>query len=251
MKTTLNSFVDRLVKNVSALPEELMRINLLCKRLSVLEPYNMAIVLDEIYSEEKSHVPEYRVLQMTLVNHRAISEILGADKIKLVYLASLELGLTKVSRLLTDLPPHKSAPFGYDKEEEAKMELLTLGERRAMSKKWNKDTIDRLLSDPDPMVITNILNNPRITETEILKIASKRPNSPEILRLISIHKKWGGRYNIKKAVVQNPYTSPRIAIGFVEFLLLQDLKEIAEDTTIHPQVRSAARTSVEKRRETE
>lgn len=167
-------------------------------------------------------------------------------KSNFIYLASLELGLTKVSRLLTDLPPHRSAPFGYDTEEDAKMELMTLGERRAMSKKWDKDTLDRLLSDPDPMVISNLLNNPRITESEIIKIASKRLNSKEILRLISIHKKWGSRYNIKKALVQNPYTPPRISIGIVEFLFLH-LEEVAEDTSLHPQVRGAAKTIIENR----
>ncbi|HBO84224.1 MAG: hypothetical protein A2073_03175 [Deltaproteobacteria bacterium GWC2_42_11] len=239
--------MERLIKDVSALPEEDMRINLLCRRLSAVNPFDAAIILDKIYSEEKGHSPQYRTLQMLLVNHKAIWDILGNERIRLIYMASIELGLTRVSRLLTDMPPQKSALAGYDTEEDARMELTTLGERRALSKRWNKDMLDRLLSDPDPVVISNLLNNPRITESEIVKIASKRPNSRETLRLISIHKKWGNRYNIKKALVQNPYTPPRIALGMVEFLLVQDLRDIAEDKAIHPQVRSAAGAIIDKR----
>jgi hypothetical protein len=99
---------------------------------------------------------------------------------------------------------------GYDKEEEARMELLTLGERRSRSKSNVKDSIDRLLSDPDPIVITNILNNPRVTEREVLKVASKRPNSPGILKLVATHRVWSKRYAVKKAVASNPYSSPRV-----------------------------------------
>lgn len=88
MKTALHSFVKRLVKDISALPEEVMKVILLCKRLSMLKPVNVAIVLDAIYNEETGHLPEYRALQMVIVNHKAISEILGADKIKL-YLSGI------------------------------------------------------------------------------------------------------------------------------------------------------------------
>jgi len=156
--------------------------------------------------------------------------------------------LKRVSRFFTDLPPQKKGFSGYDTEEEAKMEMITLGERRAMAKGWVKEKLDRLLSDPDPVVIAHILNNPRITEKEILKIASKRPNSPNIMKLISIHKRWGARYLVRKALVQNPYTPPRISLGLLEFLLFQDLKEVAQNDTLHPQVRLAAKERLDEKR---
>ncbi|MBI5048864.1 MAG: hypothetical protein HZB54_07950 [Deltaproteobacteria bacterium] len=127
------------------------------------------------------------------------------------------------------------------------MEFITLGERRAISKGWIRDKLDRLLPDPDPIVIANNLNNPKITEKEIVKIASKRPNSPNILRLISTHKRWGARYVIKKALVQNPYTPPRISLGLLELLFSQDLKEVAKDGSLHPQVRLAAKERLEEK----
>ena len=137
---------------------------------------------------------------------------------------------------------------GYSEEEEAKMEFVTLGERRAMAKTNVKDKLDRLLSDPDVMVINNLLNNPRLTEIEVLKIASKRPNSPKTLKTLATHRKWSKRYSVMKSLVMNPYTPPRISTGFLSFLLLQDLVEVVDNTTLHPQVRAGAEELIEEKR---
>ena len=127
------------------------------------------------------------------------------------------------------------------------MESTTLGERRSLSKLNLKDTIDRLLSDPDPMVIANILNNPRATEREILKIASKRPASPKILKLVATHRVWSKRYKIKLAIASNPYSPPRLSIALLDLLLTQDLSTIAADANIHPQVKLSAKDIIRER----
>lgn len=127
------------------------------------------------------------------------------------------------------------------------MELISLGERRALSKRPVKEVIDRLLSDPDLMVIGNILNNPRTTEKEVLKVASKRPNSPAILKLVAGHRKWSKRYDVMKAIALNPYTPPRVSVALLEGLMTQDLRAIADDKTLHPQVKEAAKDIVKER----
>lgn len=245
MKASLDPFLKRLVESLSSVPEARMRAYLLAQRLSLLEPEKAALVLDSIY--RRAPAPGLEVIKAVLVDPSGVLEALGEERKRLIYLASLQMGLKRVSRLFTNLPPYKAGLGGYDKEEEGEMELITLGERRAMAKGWIKDKLDRLLSDPDPKVISNLLDNPRVTEVELLKIASKRPNSPEILRLISTHRRWGLRYNIKKALVQNPYTPPRISMGLLEFLFVQDLKEIAGDGSLHPQVRDIAKGLLDKK----
>ncbi len=120
------------------------------------------------------------------------------------------------------------------------MESITLGERRSLSKRGVKESIDRLLSDPDPVVIGNILNNPRTTEREAVKIASKRPGSTEILKLLASHAKWSKRYAVRKALALNPYSPPRIVIALLEFLMAQDLRLVATDGSLHEQVRRGA-----------
>src|SRR3989338_4366766 len=228
LEEDLLTFVKRLVKDLSSLPEHDMRIQLLGRRLAALESEKAALVLNAFYAKDADHLLEFRKVKAIMADPKDVIAVIGYEKSRLIYLASLELDLKRVSRFFTDLPPQKKGFSGYDTEEEAKLE--------------------RLLSDPDPMVIAHILNNPRITEKEILKIASKRPNSPNIMKLISIHKRWGTRYLVRKALVQNPYTPPRISLGLLEFLLLQDLKEVAQNDTLHPQVRLAAKERLDEKR---
>ncbi len=236
---TLRNILRGLLRDIPSLPESKMRHNLLASRLKGLDAHEIATLFDMLYNTATNSF-EARSLQGILVDPDALVEILGPRLFKQIYLASLELRLKKISRLFTDLPPQKTGIHGYDKEEEAKMEFITLGERRSMAKANVKDTLDRLLSDPDPMVIGNLLNNPRLTELEVMKIASKRPNSPKILKLLATHRKWSKRYRVMKAIIQNPYSPPRLSTGLLEFLLAQDLKEVASNKTLHPQVRMSA-----------
>jgi hypothetical protein len=231
----LKHFARKLLKDIRALPEDGMKLKVVGARLKKLTPEDIARVMDILYRSGPD-IPGARMFQSLLVDPDELRGIIGKKKFRLTYRAALELGLEKVSRLFTDLPPHREGPFGYDKEEEARMVFLTLGERRAMAKGSVKDILDRLLSDPDTVVIGNLLNNPRITETEVLKIASKRPNSPAILKHLSTHRKWSKRYSVIKAVVRNPYTPTRISMALMEFLLTQDLEKVSTDKTLHTQV---------------
>ncbi len=235
----IEALAAKFLLDLKALPDPAMGLALLGRRLTPLKPRRVAQFLDIIYKKTLPKEAAKKILAL-LIDPADLKGILGEQRCRQVYMASIELELDKVSRLFTDLPPHKAGPSGYDKEEEARMESTTLGERRSMSKLNIKDTIDRLLSDPDPMVITNILNNPRVTEREILKIASKRPNSPNILKLVATHRVWSKRYAVKVAIASNPYSLPRISIALLELLLTQDLKAIAEDANIHPQVSLSA-----------
>lgn len=242
----LDSLTTKFLSDLKALPEERMGLELLGRRLSTLEASDIAGFFDTVYKRTRHDKAAGKVLSL-LIDPAGLKRILGPEKWDMVYMASIEMGLDKVSRLFTDLPPHKTGVHGYDKEEEARMELLTLGERRSISKSNVKDNIDRLLSDPDPVVITNILNNPRVTEREVLKVASKRPNSPGILKLVATHRVWSKRYAVKKAVASNPYCSPRVSIALLELLLTQDLKTIAGDNSVHPQVKLSAEEIVKHR----
>lgn len=242
----LEAILDGILRDIATLPERAMQMSLLRQRLGALEPEDIARILSTVYTKNPA-LPTVKRLKGILVDPAGLREVLGAKKCKLIYLAALEMGFKKVGRLFTDLPPYREGVSGYDKEEEAKMELLSLGLRRTLSKSNVKDTLDRLLSDPDPLVISNILNNQRITEREVLKIASKRPNSPQILRLLATHRKWSKNYPVVRAVVLNPYTPPRISMGLLELMLSQDLRLIADDKTLHPQVRLSAKEILEER----
>jgi hypothetical protein len=138
------------------------------------------------------------------------------------------------------LPPLKSASKQEVREEDGKETYETLGARRTLSKGSVKDALDKLLLDTDPMIIGNLLSNPRIIRGQVLKIATARPAMPNILVLIAKHSKWGKDYGVRLALVNNPYSPPRLALALLELLNKTDQKKVAIDQTLHEQVRRSA-----------
>lgn len=245
----IEAIATKLLSAVCALPEEQMRLALLCRTLASLPPEKSALLLDALYSRP-THDAQAAQVRSLMVDDDAVHGHLGDAAYNSIYLAALRGGLTLVSRLFAGLDAHLVGMGGYEAEEFIKMEHLTLGERRSLSKSPLKTTLDMLLNDPDPVVVGNLLNNPRITEREVLKIASKRPNSAPILKLVALNRKWSKRYAVSRALTLNPYTPTRVSIALLEKMLGTDLSAISEDATLHPELREAANELFLKRNRT-
>ena len=236
----LEAITARLLADLAALPESGMRLALFSRTLASLQPEEGSGIIGIILKKGPEDAGA-AIVRAILVDNDGVLKSLGQAQYDSIYLASLRLGLVRVSRFFTDLDAHREGVSGYEEEEFIKTAHLTLGERRGLAKSHLIRHLEKLLSDPDPEVVENLLNNPRITEKEVLKIASKRPNSPVVLKRVALHKKWSKRYDVLKAISRNPYTPTRVSIALVEFMLSQDLSAISEDTTIHPEVKQAAK----------
>ena len=236
----------KILTELASLPERDMRKQYFSRKLSFLEPREIV----ELFAYILRDAALRRVrspLEPVLAEPKFLSNALEEKKYRLTYEMALDSALKWMSIFFTALPPKKTGPYGYDNAEEAHMEQITLGERRSMSKGWHKNMLEKLLSDPDPVVITNILNNTKTTSTEVLKIASKRPSSPKILNIIAIHRKWSSNYNVKKALVMNPYMLPAVSVALVTSMLETDLRDISRDGTLHPQLSLTAKDILELR----
>ena len=66
-----------------------------------------------------------------------------------------------------------------------------LGTRRADARRAQGKELEKLLHDPDPDVIANLMHSPHITEAFVLKLCSKRPVRPEILVVMTQHVRYG------------------------------------------------------------
>ncbi len=146
----------------------------------------------------------------------------------------------EVLQLFLDLPPKKIAPLPLESPSEASLKDLTLGERKSLAKTLRLQILKKLLREQDSSVIRILLLNPRITEPDVLKIASFHPTSPAVLEEIARNPKWIARYRVKKALIANPYCPPALALYFLKFMLTRDLKEIATNENLHLAVQEAA-----------
>jgi hypothetical protein len=121
---------------------------------------------------------------------------------------------------------------------------LTLGERRALARTRDRAMLLRLLGDPDPGVVANVLANPFLTEPDVVRLASRRPIAGESLRAVFRHARWGRAPEVLRALIYNPYTPTDIALGLLPLLEAPLLRAVSRETSIAPVVRERARALV-------
>jgi hypothetical protein len=117
---------------------------------------------------------------------------------------------------------------------------LTLGERKALARGRDRFMIDRLLRDPHPAVIKNLLGNPRVTEDDVIRLASRRPTFPDVQTEIARSPRFGHRPRVRLAIVQNPFSPTSLSVPLVPLLVKQDLASVIAGTELPAIVRAAA-----------
>ena len=204
-----------------------MRANAFAARLVEMDDERAACFLAGICRGAKVKAACVLVYS-ALVDCRTQKDGLDPGRVQGIRRAARTLGLTEVLSLLDD---GGSAPMAQAEEVPATLPVfkgVALGSRRALARRPSIHWLERLLHDPDTGVIGNLLANPRITEREVLKIASKTPITPEILVEVARSSRWISRYRVKMALVLNPLTPLSVSLPLLGFLLAQDLREIVE-----------------------
>jgi hypothetical protein len=129
------------------------------------------------------------------------------DQLSLLYEAAGERQDSYLQALLLRrniMPKYLPLPEDEPPRISTELESWTLGERLSFAKSTDQKKLQALLFDNHPMVIANLLANPRIYEVEVLKIASKRPQSHGVLISAFAHPRWCHHYSVRKAIAFNP-----------------------------------------------
>src|SRR5262245_40690701 len=97
-----------------------------------------------------------------------------------------------------------------------------------------------MLRDPHPDVVAILLDNPHITESDVVCIASARPAVSASLAKFAVHARWSVRHAVKRALVLNPSTPLADAIRIATTLRSQELRELAADHSLPEPLRTHA-----------
>jgi hypothetical protein len=124
---------------------------------------------------------------------------------------------------------------------------LTLGERKSLARRPDRETMQRLLADPHPDVIHRLLHNPRVLEGDVVRLAAKRPGHPEVLAEIARSTRWVHRPSVRMALVMNPVTPPEIAARIAGLLLRHELALVAGSPAVPANVRALCIEHLERR----
>jgi hypothetical protein len=122
-----------------------------------------------------------------------------------------------------------------------KVQRLNVSERVQLALKGGREIRGILARDPNKEVLLGILENGKITESEIEMMAKNRSALEEVLRRISKNREWMKKYPIVYALVTNPKTPPGVAVTFVSSLRVRDLTVLEKNKNLSEAVRIAAK----------
>jgi hypothetical protein len=86
-----------------------------------------------------------------------------------------------------------------------------------------------------------VLDNPKLTESEIEAVARSRTISDEALRKITKKREWMKTYSVILALVMNPKTPPGIVLPLLSEVKTRDLGIIEKNKNVAEGIRSAAK----------
>ncbi|KXJ99222.1 MAG: hypothetical protein UZ17_ACD001002483 [Acidobacteria bacterium OLB17] len=113
-------------------------------------------------------------------------------------------------------------------------------DRVKLGMKGDREARNILIRDPNKLVASAVINNPKITEQEVEKIAAMRTVPEEVLRQISMNKKWGRSYLIQLSLARNPRTPLGNTMSIMNRLQLRDLQGLQKDRNVPEAVRKHA-----------
>ena len=110
-------------------------------------------------------------------------------------------------------------------------------DRVKLGMKGDREARNILIRDPNRLVSSAVINNPRISEQEVETIAAMRAISEDILRQIASNRQWSRSYNVQHSLVKNPRTPIASAITIMSRLQLRDLTGLSKNRNVSEAVR--------------
>jgi hypothetical protein len=179
---------------------------------------------------------------------------LGYERRADLYATATEAGRPEVALLFFEAAPRVCGTEKLERQLADERPLvptgrpLPLGERKSLARGHSRDLLIQLLRDPHPAVIAILLDNPHLTEGDVLKVASRRPMLAGALSAVFFSDRWRARSPVRRALVLNPYTPLPLAARLMTTLADGDLASASVDPSLAPRLRQHAAEILSRRR---
>ena len=117
---------------------------------------------------------------------------------------------------------------------------MGMKDRTKLAMKGDREARNILIRDPNRIVAQAVVQNPRITEQEIEKIATMRSVTEDILRQIAVSRQWSRSYSIVHNLARNPRTPIANVLNILSRLQLKDLNALSKNRNVSDAVRRQA-----------
>lgn len=157
---------------------------------------------------------------------------------------------TAPSETTTAETPSKKTPGEHGAETLLqRIQKLKVGERIQLALRGSREIRTILLRDSTKEVMLTVLENPKITVSEIEIIAKQKSSPEEAIRAIAKNREWLKKYSILHSLVSNPKTPVAIALKHIYSLRAKDLSLIEKNKNIPEAIRAAAKKILSARKQ--
>lgn len=121
------------------------------------------------------------------------------------------------------------------------IQQMSIGERLKLALKGGRDARAILIRDANKIVQRFVLQNPRLTEDEVLGMSRNRNSDSDVLRFIGDNREWTRNYQVRLALSSNAKTPISIALTFVNGLVERDLRNLSKSRNVSSAIAGKAR----------
>ena len=121
---------------------------------------------------------------------------------------------------------------------------MSIAEKLKLALRGNKDARAILIRDSSKLIRRFVMQNPRLSDAEVIAIARNRSSDDELLRVIVERREWMRNYQVRLALVTNPKTPLAVALRQLPTLGERDLRMLAKSRNVPQTVVAQARRLV-------
>jgi len=231
------SAAESLARACEEVPDTALRVSFVRHQLGALPQVDAVDVLALAF--RSAELGDHRARQLVAAAAMALAPSTALSLRASLADAAYRRGHRDLARLLTR-EERDHEPDATRVPDHGTGRPLALGERKSLARRRDRHLLTRVLTDPHPDVIRLLLGNPMIIETDIIRLAARRPAHPEICREIAGSPRWMVRYPVQLTLVKNPGTPRDVALPLVALLRRPDLNEIAGLPDLSHAVQQAA-----------
>lgn len=197
-----------------------------------------AEILEEV-ARRKPLLKSYRI-KRALAFHPRTPRLVSLRLLRDLYL----MDLVQVAIL-----PGVSAELKRNAEEQllARLPQLPLGQKITLARRGPARVAGALLAEGHAQVTAIVLDNPYMTEAQILRALARERLPLSVIPAIVQHRKWSITYNIRLALVRHPSAPLGTILSYLPELTVSDLKELAAPGIVPENLRKYLQAEVQRR----
>jgi hypothetical protein len=208
--------------------------------LTQLEQKNLSTQEIEAIGKRKELLREYRV-KRALAFHPHVPRTLALRLVRELYTMDL-MRLAQSPTAAGDL---------QNVAEQAlivRLSQLALGEKISLARQASARTVGALLVEGHRKVAGPALDNPRLTEAQVLKVLSKEKIAPAVVTAVCHHAKWTTLPTVRMALTRHRQTPLDASIKFLRLMTDAELMTLSEIRTLSSVLRAHLEQEIEKRK---